>query len=189
MKYVLGVFGVFVVAILAIILVTRGRGGGPDQEGERQIVLSEEAKPGTSAAFTTQGQLVGENLRRSIRVKVSEEERRLEILAGYDEAVERSFVFANTPAAYETFLVALEQAGFTREVISRIEDERGACPLGKRYIYEFKEFSQLLIRLWDTSCGKSEGETFGGDSTTIRRLFEGQIPDYRDKVREVDLNP
>lgn len=185
MKYVLGIVAIIFVMLIGILLLT---GGGDEPRSDERVILAEEAnKPGASVAFTTQGRLVGQNERRAIRVKISQDERRLEILTGYEEAADRSHVYPNTDAAYETFLVALDQAGFTDEQKTVVEDERGACPLGKRYIYEFKEYSQQIVHLWDTSCGNRAGGTFDGDDSTIRKLFERQIPDYRDRVRDVDL--
>src|SRR6266508_2081792 len=98
MRYILGVFALFLITIFAIVLVTRGRGNPPQQEhaSKRPVSLSRQAKSGTSAALTTQGKLVGETERRAIRIKVTKEERRLEILTGYEEAVSQSFVFPNS---------------------------------------------------------------------------------------------
>ncbi len=187
MKYILGVIALFMVTIFAILLVTRGH-GTPKQPTSRQIKVSQRANLGTAAVFTTEGRLVGETERRSIRIRVSRDERRLEILTGYEEAVDKSFVFPNTQSAYQTFLIALDRAGFTTErqqVIQR--DERGACPLGRTYVYEFKEYSQQLVHLWDTSCGPRGGGTFGGITTTTQRLFQAQIPEYSKHIKGVKL--
>lgn len=183
MKFILGILGIIFVAIIAIVLIT---GGGSKSPTEKPLVVSEEAREGVSAALTTQGQVVGEDQRRAIRIIVNQDERRLEILSGYGESVERSSTFANTHAGFEAFLVALDQAGFSNKRQTAIADERGACPLGRRYIYELREYSQELLRLWNTSCGK-QGD-FAGKGSTIRKLFEKQIPDYSKLVRGVDLN-
>ncbi len=184
MKYVLGIFGVIFVAIIAIVLITRG--GGDNRPAVKPLVVSEEAREGVSAVYTVQGAVVGENQRRAIRVIVNQDERRLEILSGYEEAVERASTFPNTHAAFENFLVALDQAGLDNKRETRIDDERGACPLGRRYIYELREYSQELLRLWNTSCSGKLGD-FDGKSATVRKLFERQIPDYQRLVRGVDL--
>lgn len=184
MKYVLGIFGVIFVAIIAIVLITRG--GGDNRPDVKPLVVSEEAREGVSAVYTVHGAVVGENQRRAIRVVVSQDERRLEILSGYGEAVERASTFPNTNAAFENFLVALDQSGFDNKRPTKITDDRGACPLGRRFTYELREYSQELLRLWNTSCGGKLGD-FNGRSTTVRRLFEKQIPDYQKLVRGVDL--
>lgn len=184
MKYVLGVLGILLVVFLAIVLV---RSGGRDRPpAERPVAVSEQNREGTSVQLTEQGRLVGEDQRRAIRIVVTQNERRLEILTGYEEAVEKSQVYPNTPAAYETFLIALDRAGLNRPRRTAVTDERGVCPLGQRYIFEVKEYSQELVRLWSTSCGNDEG-TFAGKGSTIRTLFKAQIPDYATQTRTVKL--
>ena len=185
MKYVLGVFGVILVSLLAIILIMRV--GRPSKAPtEKQLVVSEEAREGVAAVLTTYGRLVGEDRRRAIRLSVSQTERRVEILTGYDEAVERAQTFPNTPSAFEAFLAALDQAGFDVKRKTSIKDERGVCPLGKRYVYQLKEYSQDLLSSWNTSCGGKIG-TFNGSDSIVRKLFEQQVPNYNDQIRGVDL--
>lgn len=185
MKYILGVFGVIFVSIIAIVLIMRG--GGDKRTAVKPLVISEEAREGVAAVYTEQGAVVGENQRRAIRVIVNQDERRLEILSGYEEAVERSSTFANTNAAFENFLVALDQAGFEEKKPTAIKDERGACPLGRRYIFELREYSQELLRSWNTSCNGKMGN-FDGNTSTVRQLFQKQIPDYSGLTRNVDLS-
>lgn len=184
MKYVLGVLGVIFVVVLAVVLISRG--GGPKQPTTEPLRISEQNREGTSVHFTTQGKLVGQDRRRGIRISISQNERRLEILNGYEEAVDRAYVYPNSPAAYETFLIALEAEGFDKKRTTKIEDERAVCPLGRRYIYELKEFSQEIIRLWNSTCGRRYGN-FNGDGNTIRQLFQEQITDYSKRIDGVEL--
>lgn len=185
MKYVLGVLGVIIVAILAIVLITRG--GGDKKPADRPVVVSKEAREGVSAVFTQYGQVVGEDQRRAIRITVNQNERRLEILTGFGEAVERAQSYPNTFAAFENFLLAIDGQGFNRSKKSLIEDQRAVCPLGNRFDYRLLEYSQPLVDLWSTTCGKKIG-TFDGSRTNIQKLFQLQIPDYRDQIREVSLS-
>ena len=136
--------------------------------------------------MTEQGRLVGQGDRRAIAIHISQNERRLEILTGYEEKLLSSQTYPNTPAAYETFLRALEQAGFGRERRTLLVDERGACPLGRRHVYELRDKGEELIRLWGTSCGTREG-SFGGNAGVIQQLFQLQIPDYRERTVDVRL--
>ena len=185
MKYVFGVLGVIFVVILVVVLITRGGDRAPE---EPPVVVSEEAREGVSAVYTEKGVITGEDRRRSIRIIVNQDERRLEILTGYGDAIERAQTYPNTHSAFEAFLIALDSEGFDREQLEPIGiDERGACPLGRTYIYELIEFSQPLIDLWGTSCGTKIG-TFAGDKAAIRKLFQLQIPDYKDQVEDVDLS-
>lgn len=188
MKYILGVFGVLVLLIFAVVLIVR-RDPTPDpsgQTGERQVVLGEyESKPAT-ASLTTRGEITADEERRAIRVSVSAQERVIEILQGYNETVLSRQVFANNDNAYKTFLSALNAAGFSRQQETVFEDERGVCPLGRRFVYRLQDGSDQVLRTWNTSCGEKQG-SFGGDGRTIRRLFEEQIPGYRTVVRDVEL--
>lgn len=188
MRYILGVFGVIVLMIFIIILIVR-REPTPtntSQTGDKQIVLADyESKPAV-VSLTTRGEVTADEERRAIRVSVSAEQRVLEILEGYDERVVSRQTFANNNNAYRTFLSALDTAGFSREQETEFDDERGVCPLGRRFVYKLQDGSDQVMRTWGTSCGAKQG-SFGGDGRIVRRLFEEQIPDYRRLVRDVKL--
>jgi hypothetical protein len=136
--------------------------------------------------MTTQGEIVGQDQFRSIRISVTPSERRFQILAGYDNVVQSEQVFGNINDAYSTFADALTNAGFNRTRTSTIESVNGVCPLGKRYIYEINEFGTQVMNLWSTTCGRGVG-TFGGNRNLVQSLFENQIPNYNDLVEDVDL--
>lgn len=191
MKYVLGIVSLIIVLFIVLLLIL-GRGG--DNKSQQQvvtpkdIVLVDQIAAGGSVRMTNQGRLVGDTERRAIAIVVTANERRLEVLSGFDETVVRTESFPNTSAAYETFLIALNGAGFTQDRESTIKDDRAACPLGRRYIYEVRDSNGGdLMRLWGTTCGKSAPGTVDGNESTIRRLFEAQIPDYTKRVRDVTL--
>jgi hypothetical protein len=182
MKYVLVVVGV-VMALFILLLVALNRGGSPQQALSKPVVLSEQANASTSVRMTMQGRLVGETERRAVAITISDTERRFEILSGFNETVIRTETFSNTAAGYETFLLALGQAGFSKDRESNLPDERGACPLGRRFVYELlHEDNKNTFRTWDTTCNNAPG-TFGGESRVIRNLFQAQIPEYHKLLR------
>lgn len=189
MKYILGVFGVIVLLLLVVILIVRSGPSEPistAQTGKPQVNLGEyEAKPAT-AVFTVRGQITADETRRAIRISVSQQERVIEILDGYDESVLSRHTFPNNSEAYRVFLSALSSAGFTREQETEIKDERGVCPFGRRYVYKLQDGSTQAFRTWSTSCRREQG-SFGGNSGVVRRLFEQQIPDYRTVTRGIRL--
>lgn len=187
MRYGLAAAGMVVVAIIAIILIV-GRSPAPDNPAKRPtaVQLADYANQNSIVSFTTQGRLVGEDQRKAIRISVSPNERRIEILSGYEQFVERSQTYPNTQAAYETFLKALQNAGFARERKSAYSDSRGVCPLGSTYLYELSASGSEKIDLWSTSCRSSEG-TFAGNASVVRQLFQLQITDYRQQTRDVRL--
>jgi hypothetical protein len=187
MKYILGILGVILVAVLAIVLITRGP---KDQQNTgntpKKVVISQQNTDGTSVSFTTQGRVVGQEQFRSIRIIVSQDERRLEILTGYEETVSTSQTYPNTPAAYGTFLSSIEKSGFGLTKKSSYSSPEGVCPLGRRFVYQLTDYDQTLINSWDTTCGKLG--TFAGRSATISSLFRGQIPEYNKQVSGVRLS-
>ncbi|GAC1387876.1 MAG: hypothetical protein NVS1B7_2260 [Candidatus Saccharimonadales bacterium] len=182
MKYALGVLAVIVVAFIAIILVTtRSTDTGNNANSAKKPAASInilDADNGSSAVkVTTQGHLIGEEQRRSVRITVSQSQRTVEILSGYEENITKSEVIANTPAAYSTFLRALNNANFVKSRKVLVDDERGTCPIGNRYVYELVKANTNIRRLWSNSCASSEG-SFAGNGPLIRELFQKQIPDY-----------
>lgn len=189
MKYLLGALGVILVTIFAVvIIVSRPNNDAPKTETTaQQQALTNYATTEARAIFTTEGKLVGNEERREIRISVDRNERVLEILTGYDGVVVRTERFGNTTSAYEAFLAALDQAGFTKaRKLSATKEENGACPLGKHFTYELKQGENEIARHWATTCGAKVGN-FAGKRTTIDPLFEAQIPDYDKLVAGVKL--
>lgn len=187
MKYILAVLGVIILIVVAIVLLaSTGNRSGDVQEGERQVNLEQLADSDVVVSWTEQGELVGVDEHREIRVIISRNERRVEILEGYDQTVASSKSSANTQEAFTRFMHALSHAGFSRERESEIQDYRGVCPLGKRYIYTLSEGGANKLFLWSTSCRGEDG-TFGGSENTVRKLFQNQITDYREFIRGTRL--
>lgn len=189
MKYVLSIFGVLVLLVLVILLIFRS---GPEpasesvQNGEKVVSLGEYEQKAAVASLTTRGKIVADENRRAIRISVTRNERVLEILEGYEENVLSRHTFPNNDDAYKIFLSALDTAGFSREQETDIKDERGICPLGRRYVYRLQDGPEQVLRSWSTSCSTKQG-SFGGNARTIRSLFERQIPEYRQLTRSVKL--
>jgi hypothetical protein len=189
MKYLLGTLGVVLVTIFAVVLIVSRPKNDTVQPvtGDTSKALVNYATTEARTVFTTEGRLVGNEERRAIRITVDRNERVLEILTGYDGAVERAERFGNTTSAYEAFLAALDQAGYTKtRKLSAVKQEDGACPLGKHYTYELKQGQNEIARHWATTCGVKVGN-FAGKRTTIDPLFEAQIPNYDKLVAGVKL--
>jgi len=188
MRYVLGIFAFIIVVIVAIVLLVNR---GPDsrngeQPTQRKAQISDFKDSDATFVYMTDGKIVAEENHRAIRISVNRNTRKVEVLSGYDQGIEREQTFSNTQSAYATFIEALETAGFTREQKSVQDNEVGKCPLGNRHIYEINQGGAQPLRLWSTTCGNKEG-TFAGNRTLIRQLFEAQIPEYRTIVRGVRL--
>lgn len=182
---------IIIIAFLAIVgtIVLLGRGGktATGSNGPKTVKVSDYAdKSSSQVSWTLQGRLVGEDQRRAIRITVSQSARRIEILDGYEETVERSEDFNNTPTAYETFIQALQVANFGKERVVKNTDERGICPLGNRTIYKLEDNGKEVVRTWSDTCLATDGPFAGGVSTT-QQLFKLQITDYEKFITGVQL--
>lgn len=187
MKYGLAVVAFIVVAFLAIVFVIN-RDPSPTTINQPRgpVRLVEYENKDAEVSWTVKGEVTAEEERNAIRIVVTPTERRLEILDGYVERIERTETYSNTEEAYQAFLQALHRAGFTNSRKSPITDYRGVCPFGNRYVYDLSEDGESVLNLWSTSCRDGEG-TFDGKPSTVRRLFQMQIIDYNDQVRDIDI--
>ncbi|MBA3758789.1 hypothetical protein H0X10_04145 [Candidatus Saccharibacteria bacterium] len=188
MRYIFAVFGVLIIMIFAVILIVR-RNPAPvpaSQTGKKQVVLGEYENKPVTAQYIRRGEITADEERNAIRVSVSNQERVIEILQGYNETVTKRQTYANNAKAFAIFLSALDSAGFAREKETTITDERGICPTGNRFVYKLQDGTEQILRFWATSCSTKQG-SFGGNSVLVRSLFEKQIPDYSTVVRDVKL--
>jgi hypothetical protein len=186
MRYILAVIGVILAAFIAILLIANRTPHTSTPNLKGAVKLTDYDHLNAIISHTTQGKLVGENERLGVRISISRSERKIEILRGYGETVERSNTYPNSQAGYEAFIRALDNAGFTKSRISKFSDYRGVCPLGNRYIYDLSYNEQHVTNLWSTSCNRTEG-TFAGVPTLTLQLFQRQIPDYAQQTRGLVL--
>jgi hypothetical protein len=187
MKYAAAVLGIIIVALLAIFLiVNRGSNdsNAPRTKGASQ--LARYSGEDSSVSYTIQGKIVGDDQYRSIRITVSQDERRMDILSSYDDTIQKTESFDNTLSGYTVFLNALDRAGFRANRKSAVSDFKGMCPLGNRYIYTLSTNDGELINTWSDSCQRADG-TFAGNPSLIRRLFQNQINDYGKLTKGVTL--
>lgn len=188
MKYVIGGAGIVIILALFIwiIFAVVNRSDDMPEVDETEIVLSETNEQGSQVQFTTYGAIVADEEFRAIRFTFDQQQRVMEVLNGYTLAIQDSYEFPNTAAAYETFLFALENEGFMNSQLSEFESERGLCSAGTRSVYELFIDGESEHRTWSTSCRSTKG-TFAGNARSIERLFQAQIPDYRELTRQVRL--
>ena len=187
MKYILGVLGAIVLLVIAAVLITTtSNRTGEVQEGVRRVRLADFVNTDATVSWTEQGELVGDDQHKEIRITVSRGERRAEVLTGYSQTIERSQSFVNTQEAFDRFMRSLNESGFARQRKTQLTDYRGACPVGKRYIYTLNQGGNDDLFLWSTSCSREDG-TFGGRPSMVKRLFQNQITDYDDFAHGVKL--
>lgn len=181
MRYGIVTLVVVVLVILGAVAIFGRGGSNTPAKAARLTKLAEYSDNDTaSLSWTMQGKLVGEDERKSVRVTVTKDSRKIEVLSGYDERVEKSQDYTNSQAAFAAFTRALDGLSFGRERDVTQPDERGVCPQGYRYIYRLTDGREEQMRTWSTSCKVTDGN-FGGTSSNasqIAQLFKRQIGDY-----------
>lgn len=178
---------VFLVILGAVTIFGRG-GSSSKQPVSRHTKLVDYANnDGASISWTQQGRLVGEDQRKAVRVTVTKSTRKVEILDGYAQRVEKVQEYANSQEAFDSFTRALDGYNFGQERKVAQSDERGVCPAGNRFIYRLSNNAEEVMRSWSTSCRNTEGNFGGGagNRSQIARLFKLQITDYQKFVSGV----
>lgn len=180
---------VVILVMVGIIWLIAGRGDRPDQEASvrRPDVLVDYADTTTEVRFTQVGQINAREDHRTLQITVGRDARTIQLLDGYQGNVMASQTLGNDQAAYQSFLAALENSNYTRSrTATRGVDPLGACPLGQRYSYDIFQGADLKQSLWATSCSNVRG-TFAGQGSTVRTLFQNQIPAYDTFVQGVQF--
>ncbi|HUD07109.1 MAG TPA: hypothetical protein VMR34_04430 [Candidatus Saccharimonadales bacterium] len=184
MRYILSVIGVIVFVVVIIVLIATSSSKKPNGHS---IDITNYNYSSSSVSQTTDGPLVGEDQRQAIKIQISQAERVIYILNGYEQNISGTEAYANTPAAYQAFLGALDTYGFTKSRTTTETNIEGTCPLGNTYIYELNNGSGDISDLWSTSCSLKDG-TFFGDGPLLRQLFQLQIPNYESFTTNVVLS-
>jgi hypothetical protein len=185
------VFGFLAFIILIILIVVLIFGGGKkpaNNSGPSLMPLPNYSTTDATTSMTIDGQVNGDDIHRAIRITVSQNQRELDIIGGYNGNIISSQTFGNNQAAYAVFLRAINNYGFLQKLknAKAPADERGQCPLGNRYIFELDQNGSTLSRLWASDCSVTDA-TLGGASQTLQALFEGQITQYDTLTENVNL--
>ena len=175
MRFIIGFLVTIGLIILIIVLLLRG--GGTATPTPKALTLADHATGSSYAEFFIDAPVVSQQKHREVKITVSQNEVAFTQYQGYEDSIVSSQTYPNNSEAYEVFLRALQHQNFTVGSTDKaLSDERGYCPQGSRYIYSFNDGSKQLMRFWSTSCG-GQG-TFKGLPTSVRNLFQAQVPDY-----------
>lgn len=181
MRAILGFFGFVILAILVIILIARNTGGRDPATLETKVSLASVASTESEFVFTESGPIVAEENFYQIVIKISRDLRTIDVIRGYQGSVVATKSFANNSQAFSDFLNAIDRAGYTAEQNTNLDSEAGVCPAGQRYVFTSDQNGEDFRR-WSTSC--RERGNFGGTLNTILRLYQDQIPDYTQFIRD-----
>ncbi len=159
--------------ILIIVLIVRGFSstGVPS----KSIDLVTFAKTNATAVLYVDGPINDDSDHRTIKIFVDRNQVGIDIIQGYQGNVIDGRRYTNNQQGYAVFLQALAHLNFTKGSSSaKLQDERGYCPTGNRFIYQFLASGSSSFRYWSTSCGQG---SFGGTSNPVHDLFYSQIPE------------
>jgi hypothetical protein len=174
MKYIIGILVTLGLIILAFILIFRGSGAPAAKVPD----VTHYANTNVVMQLTIDGPINAELDHRITRITVGQNQVNITTFQGYQNTVITNKSFVNNTTAYTDFLHALQLSGFTKgSNVTSLQDERGQCPTGNRFIYEVINGSQDTERYWRSSCGTGN---FRGTWAIVNALFTKQVPNYSD---------
>lgn len=176
MRFFVGFLITIGLIVLVIVLLVRG-GGGTATPSPKALNLASYSTSSSVASLILDSPIVADSQHKEIQIDVTQDQVTYTEYQGYEQNPTETQVFSNNGRSYGVFLRALQHAGYTLGSTDKtLQDERGYCPSGFRYIYSFDNADKQLLRLWSTSCG-NDGN-FKGLPTTVRTLFQNQVPGY-----------
>jgi hypothetical protein len=190
MKYLLGVLGMIIFGVIAVILFGNAidnTSNQPVQEGVEVAKVTDYINGNSKVQYTKYGEIVADEERRTLKIYVSENERVIEVLKGYNETIEQRQTYPNNYESYKNFMYALDKEGFTDKKETSVTNPTGVCPNGYTYFYKLSSLGDEITNLWNSSC-KPLGGDLGNNGSRIRDLFTKQIPDYSTIVKNVSFN-
>jgi hypothetical protein len=137
------------------------------------------------ALLTIDGPINSDKEHRQVQISVGGSDTEFRIMQGYEGHVLTTKTWQSNDAAFAVFLHALTLDGYTQgDADPKKSDERGYCQDGDRYIFEFNQGGDHMIRWWATTC--NEGNYKGSRDKTID-LFQKQVPGYDELIANVAL--
>ncbi len=184
MRYFIGFL--ITLGLIIVLIVLLFGGGGSKKPAVVSKTLPSYADSDAQAVLTIQGPINANQLHQQVRITVGRDAVTFDSITGYEGQVVSSQSFINNQSAYSAFLHALNVAGFTRGDKSKaLANESGYCPLGNRYVFEFRQDDQDLQRYWSTSCGNPK--TYRGNTSLTLTLFQAQVPNYSTLTQDLSL--
>lgn len=184
----IGVVGAVVIASIVIFSIDWG-GNSAIQDAIKPVNIADYSTTDVKVRMSIRGPVNNNQEHQDMQITVGRDSNFGELFSGYQGTVVRAEQTANNPTSYKDFLSALHNAEFTKLKLSpRGLQYDGVCPTGKRYTFEFLDGGDdTPASSWATSCAKKEG-TFDGDISTVKSLFNAQIPKAQLKALTIDTD-
>ncbi len=183
---------VIIVAVAALVSLGRSLFFGGDSNTEIVVNTGKDALLNTSmdhsVRMTVRGPIVANEDFHSYTITASPTNRNITTYVGYLESVVDAKDFANNTQAYEQLVYALDRADLMEGDALEGEDNdtRGVCATGRVYEYEVMQASNVIKKLWTSTCKNARG-SLKANNQQILNLFQKQIPEYDDYTSKVNL--
>lgn len=184
---------IIIIAIAALVSLARVVFFSGTSTAPAAVVdVSREALLNTSAShsvsMTVRGPIVADEEFHSYTINVSPNGRQLTTFKGYLDTVVDKTALANSVAAYEEFVYALDKANLVKgtELAGDKNDVRGICATGRVYLFSVLENGKSVKTLWTSTCKGSAG-SLKASVNQLTELFMNQIPDSDKLIRKVAL--
>jgi hypothetical protein len=184
---------IIIIAIAIAVIVSLARVMFfSDNQSAQVIDTSREALLSTtverSVKMTVRGEIVADEQFKSYQITVSPSNRDFVAYQGYLDRPIETISLSNNIPAYEEFVYALDKAGLPRgkQLADDKNDTRGVCATGKVYEFHIMNGSDVVKHLWTSTCSGWKGSLVG-EVKDLTSLFERQIPDSRDIIRQLKI--
>lgn|GEM_PF-1953327 len=175
-QYMIAIGAVVVIIIGIIAALSYGK-HAPSQTPPSQVSLTDHTTDGSEVRLTIEGPVNANELHRSSSISVSRDSRAVEFDKTYSDIPIASATYINNQDAFDDFMTALQNAGFTKQKSNAQANDTGQCPQGQRYEYELIINDTVALNTWSSSC-QNKNQSFGGNAALVQALFRAQIPDY-----------
>lgn len=191
------IFVVIIVVVAVAALVSLGRmlfGGGDASPSPTPTVnTGKEALRSTladrSVRMTVRGPIVAPENFHSYVISISPDNRIMTTYVGYTGNQVDNSQLGNTMRSYEEFVFALDRANLMEAtpLEGDANDIRGICATGRVYEFEVLQGTNIVRKLWTSTCRGSLG-SLKANREQVTRLFELQIPDYSRLASKINLS-
>ncbi len=182
---------IVIIAIAAIVSLARSIFGGDTASGPTEVDRGRTALVAVDVTravrLTERGPIVADENFRSYQITVTPTSRTMTTYEGYLENVIETKTYPNNTPAYEEFVHALNRAGMMNGKVlpDDSDDTRGVCASDHVYEYEVLQAERTVKRLWTSDCKNAKG-SLNSDQDYLNDLFQAQIPESRELIRQLD---
>ena len=180
---------VVLIIILIIVIMHGGNNGASNKSKVPMTAKTLDSYSSTDATvrMTIDGPVNANQVHHEAQITIGKDDVVYQQIQSYDDTVVKTQSTANSQTAYDVFLHAINYAGFTKgNSDNKLADDRGYCPLGKRYIFELMQGGKDIERYWTTNCGGTR--TYDGNADLTIQLFEAQVAHYEDVSSDFELD-